>query len=93
MEVEMNEVREREGMRLIIAGARDWFVHPDVIESILDRYNLVPTVLVNGMATGIDESARDWRVKWHPKCELMPFHAAWVDWELLGLPSREAVGP
>lgn len=80
-------------MRLIIAGPRDWNVHYEVIENILRRYNLVPTELVNGMATGVDESAREWREKLHPECRRVPFPALWDAWENLGLPSRETAGP
>lgn len=80
-------------MRLIIAGPRQWYVHSDVIEHILDRYNLVPTELVNGMATGVDQSAREWREELHPECLLAAFPALWESWEELGLPSREAAGP
>lgn len=79
--------------RLIIAGPRDLTVAPEVIGSFLLELDLKPTVLLNGMASGIDFCARDWRSMYAVDVELHPYPAPWRTWKEKGLPSRKSAGP
>lgn len=62
-------------MKLIIAGSRDQSVTDEELTALLNQFNLKPTTVVSGMATGIDTCG--WTFAVRRNIPVMSFYANW----------------
>ena len=73
-------------MKLIIAGSRDLDVLPETIEGLIPHFDLAPSEIVCGGATGVDWSGHQWAVRHNRKIKM--FLADWSKFGKMAGPIR-----
>lgn len=69
-------------MKLIIAGSRDCKVSVEEIQTLMNHYNLKPSIIVSGQARGIDTCGETWaKVNSIP---IDPYPVTKEEWEQIG---------